>query len=268
MASYYSSQSPVGAVGSSSSLDPNMAFYAAEQPSFYSNRPSMDPDGRPDISGAIGGNGTGVNAVSGGISNGPVFGGGQIVVQNWWNAFTPWTGMDGEPPLLQELGINFDHILQKSLTVMNPIRKVDPHIMDDADLAGPLLFCLVFASFLLLSGKPQFSYIYGVALIGSVSMYALLNLMSESGINAYRTASVLGYGLIPLVFLSMFSVVLSLDGMVGYILSAASVIWSSYAASSIFAATLQLSHQRFLVAYPVGLLYSAFSLFIFEVKKQ
>lgn len=85
--------------------------------------------------------------------------------------------------------------------------------------------------------------------------------------------------------------------MIGYILSAASVVWSSYAASSIFATILQLSHQRFLVAYPVGLLYvlfalpvigpcdrgstpstdrlitmfrrySAFSLFIFEVKKQ
>lgn len=61
------------------------------------------------------------------------------------------------------------------------------------------------------SGKPQFSYIYGVALIGSASMYALLNLMSASGINAYRTASVLGYCMIPLVFLSMFSVVASLE---------------------------------------------------------
>ncbi|BGP55020.1 hypothetical protein JCM8202_002193 [Rhodotorula sphaerocarpa] len=266
MSAYYSSQSPAAAA--SSSLDPNMAFYAAEQPSFYSNRPSMDPDGRPDISGAIGGGGSaaGGGGAGGGIGT-PVFGG-QIHVQNWWNAFTPWTGMEGEPPLLQELGINFDHMLQKSLTVLNPLRTVDPHIMDDADLAGPLLFCLAFASFLLLSGKPQFSYIYGVALIGSISMYALLNLMSESGINAYRTASVLGYCILPLVFLSMFSVVASLDGMLGYILSAATVGWSSYAASSIFATVLHLSHQRFLVAYPVGLLYSAFSLFIFEVKKQ
>lgn len=133
-------------------------------------------------------------------------------------------------PCTSELGINFDHILQKSLTVLNPLRSVDPHIMDDADLAGPLVFCFVFASFLLLvsvleadclllkldtpnlqSGKPQFSYIYGVALIGSVSMYALLNLMSESGIDAYRTASVLGYCILPLVLLSMLSVVLSLE---------------------------------------------------------
>ena len=48
------------------------------------------------------------------------------------------------------MGINFDHILAKSLTVLNPLKQVDPHIMDDADLAGPLVFCFVFASFLLL----------------------------------------------------------------------------------------------------------------------
>lgn len=42
-------------------------------------------------------------------------------------------------------------------------------------------------------------------------MYALLNLMSESGIDAHRTASVLGYCILPLVFLSAFSVILSLE---------------------------------------------------------
>ncbi|GJN89443.1 hypothetical protein Rhopal_002429-T1 [Rhodotorula paludigena] len=248
----------------SSSLDPNLAFYSGgTQPNFYAGQPAHNSSSRGDISGAIGGGPSGSSGPAGGASYG-----GPIVVQNWWNAFTPWTGMEGEPPLLEELGINFDHILQKSLTVLNPLRSVDPHIMDDADLAGPLVFCFVFASFLLLSGKPQFSYIYGVALIGSVSMYCLLNLMSESGIDAYRTASVLGYCILPLVLLSMVAMVLSLDTMLGYILSSLSVLWCSYSASSIFASVLHLSHQRFLVGYPVGLLYTAFSLFVFEVKKQ
>lgn len=49
------------------------------------------------------------------------------------------------------------------------------------------------------SGKPQFSYIYGVALLGITAIYTLLNLMSERGIDAYRTASVLGYCLLPMV---------------------------------------------------------------------
>jgi hypothetical protein len=34
--------------------------------------------------------------------------------------------------------------------VLNPMKSVDQHIMDDTDLAGPILFCLLFATFLFL----------------------------------------------------------------------------------------------------------------------
>lgn len=50
------------------------------------------------------------------------------------------------------------------------------------------------------------------------------------------------------------------SGAIGYVLSSIAIAWCSYAASSIFAVVLRLSHQRFLVAYPVGLLYAAFAL--------
>ena len=53
-------------------------------------------------------------------------------------------------PVSVELGINFSHIQAKSSTVLNPLRRIDEHIMDDADLAGPLLFVFCFAAFLLL----------------------------------------------------------------------------------------------------------------------
>lgn len=46
----------------------------------------------------------------------------------------------------------------------------------------------------------------------------------------------------------------------GYLLSALTILWCSFSASSIFASVLRLSSQRFLVAYPVGLLYAAFAL--------
>jgi hypothetical protein len=49
-----------------------------------------------------------------------------------------------------ELGINFSHIRAKSLTVLNPLRTIDEHIMDDADLAGPIIVIFGFATFLLL----------------------------------------------------------------------------------------------------------------------
>lgn len=35
------------------------------------------------------------------------------------------------------------------MTVLNPLRHIDEHIMDDADLAGPLLFCFCFGISLL-----------------------------------------------------------------------------------------------------------------------
>lgn len=47
------------------------------------------------------------------------------------------------------MGFNFSHIQAKSLTVLNPLQRIDEHIMDDADLAGPLLFWLCFGTFLL-----------------------------------------------------------------------------------------------------------------------
>jgi protein YIPF5/7 len=50
--------------------------------------------------------------------------------------------------------------------------------MDDSDLAGPVLFFFLFGSFLLLSGKLHFGYIYGLALLGSVSLHLILSLMS------------------------------------------------------------------------------------------
>ena len=48
-----------------------------------------------------------------------------------------------------ELGVNFSHIRAKSLAVLNPFRRVDERIMDDADLAGPFIFFLCFGTFLL-----------------------------------------------------------------------------------------------------------------------
>lgn len=61
---------------------------------------------------------------------------------------SPFRCFDWKP----ELGVNFSHIKSKSFTVLNPLRPVDKNIMDDTDLAGPLLFCLAFGTFLLLVG--------------------------------------------------------------------------------------------------------------------
>ena len=63
---------------------------------------------------------------------------------------------ENELPLLEELGIRFDHIWSKTQAVINPTKKLRYNILDDADLAGPLFFCLLLGSCLLLAGKVRF----------------------------------------------------------------------------------------------------------------
>lgn len=70
------------------------------------------------------------------------------------------------------------------------------------------------------------------------------------------------------IFISLYSEVKSsqwLSGTFGYVMSILSILWCTYAASGIFVAVLQMSDQRLLVAYPVGLLYGCFALLsVFE----
>ncbi|KAJ3165493.1 hypothetical protein HK101_000204 [Irineochytrium annulatum] len=160
-----------------------------------------------------------------------------------------------------ELEINFEHIVRKALVVLNPLRPVERNIMEDTDLAGPLIFCFLFGSFLLFSRGVYFGYVYGFALLGWLSIYTILNLMSESGVDVYRTASVLGYCLLPMVILSAVGVGLqAFSGhLVLYFLSLLSVFWCTNASSVMFVTVLQMSEQRLLVAYPLFLFYSAFA---------
>ena len=139
---------------------------------------------------------------------------------------------------------------------------VDQHMMDDSDVAGPILFCLLYGTFLLLSGKVHFGYIYGVALLGSVSLHMLLNLMSPPthSLNYTRSASVLGYCLLPLVFTSGLGVAYPLNGVFGYVLSVAAISWSTHAASKMFVGVLGVREMRWLVAYPLALFYSVFGI--------
>ena len=84
---------------------------------------------------------------------------------------------DNEPPLLEELGIRFDHIWSKTQAVVNPTKKLRDDIFEDADLAGPLFFCLILGSCLLLAGKVHFGYIYGFSMFGCLGMHMIVNLL-------------------------------------------------------------------------------------------
>jgi hypothetical protein len=199
-----------------------------------------------------------------------------------WLAAFGTEGYDGEPPLLEELGVNFGHIKSKALTVLNPLSRPDQHIMDDSDFAGPILFFLLFGTFLLLSSKVHFGYIYGLGLLGSTSLHMILSLMAPSisaaessavqdhhgrpstqytsTLTFPRSASVLGYCLLPLVITSLIGIVIPMDTLFGYLLTLVAIAWSTTSSSAMFCVVGRMSSMRFLVAYPLALYYLGFGI--------
>jgi len=168
---------------------------------------------------------------------------------------------DNESPLLEELGIHPEHVVQKTLSVLNPMRKTTSDVAGDADLAGPLTFCLAFGALLLLSGKVHFNYIYGIGGIGCATVYGLLCLMNvRTEVSATVVVSTLGYCILPIVGLSGLGVLLTLNGLLGTLVALLAVVWSSLSASNLFVTAFDMEHQQLLVAYPCSLLYGLFAL--------
>ncbi len=83
----------------------------------------------------------------------------------------------------------------------------------------------------------------------------------------------LGYSLLPMVLLSTLGAILHLkyppphackltqvSGWIGLIVVGVSVVWCTFASSGMFAAYMNASDQRLLIAYPVSLFYGAFAM--------
>jgi len=165
-----------------------------------------------------------------------------------------------EPPLLEDLGIDLENIKTKTLAVLT-LKKCDDKFLDEADMSGPLLLALAFGGFLLLSGKVHFGYIYGFGALGCISIYMLMNLLSQDRrVQLYNAVSILGYCLLPIVILSAFNVPIDLRNFFGFLLSLAAIGWATITATNFFEAVLKLNEQKWLVAYPIFLFYLVFVL--------
>ncbi|KOC61246.1 Protein YIPF5 [Habropoda laboriosa] len=198
-----------------------------------------------------------------------VFGGDMYHQDNFTKGSAGFVDEEEEPPLLEELGIDPDRILQKILAVLNPFHRRgqidDAHyLLQDSDLAGPIAFCLMLAGFLSLAGsKSQFGYVYGLAMTSCIVMYILQSLMSNSSnITLSSVASVLGYCLLPIVALAGFSIFTTLRGPIGLVLVIFAVAWSTISASRLFTTMSGEENQRLLIAYPCALLYGVFTLIV------
>jgi hypothetical protein len=133
------------------------------------------------------------------------------------------------------------------------------------------------------SGKLHFGYIYGLAALGSISLHWILSLMSpplspaeaqaqqqdassahgghfSATLTIWRSASVLGYCLLPLVLTSFVGIALPLDGLLGYVLTSLAILWCTYSSSAMFCAVGRMTGMRGLVAYPLALFYVGFGI--------
>ncbi|XP_014258540.1 protein YIPF5 [Cimex lectularius] len=168
---------------------------------------------------------------------------------------------EDEPPLMEELGIFPDLIFRKVKLVLDPFSQVD--VQEDYDLSGPLIFCLCFGLMTFLSGaKVNFGYVYGISVSSCIFMYLLLKMMWEDNPSFMTVASVLGYSMLPVVFLSTLGIFMHLTNFLGYCVSLCAVFWASWAASRGFTTISRDDSQKILVAYPCAILYGVFTLMV------
>lgn len=76
----------------------------------------------------------------------------------------------------------------------------------------------------------------------------------------WRSASVLGYCLLPLVLTSFIGIAVPLDTVYGYVLTSAAITWCTYSSSAMFCAVGRMTGMRGLVAYPLALFYVGFGI--------
>ena len=173
------------------------------------------------------------------------------------------SSFDEDLPLLEELGINPKDIWQRTMSVSLPFFPLPATAAtndDNSDLAGPFVFCLLLGGLLLLHGKVHFGYIYGFGSTSCLLLYLLLNLMSDAPISVERVISTLGYSLVPLVMLAGVGVVVDYRGVVGGVAVVVMVVWCVVNAVRLFEAALHMREQRWLIAYPIVLIYGIFAL--------
>ena len=176
-----------------------------------------------------------------------------------------------ELPILEELGIDPNIIAYKALAVMNPLSAIDGehHALSDADLAGPLVVILFIAFMQTIVGKLHYGFLYGLCTLGTLGVHGLLSLIprkqSPQNHAVLFTASILGYCLMPIGFLSVMNVLCTIihtkfsDILLRWILTPVAVIWASFCSAKMFASEGQLSSARGVVMYPLILLYAMVS---------
>jgi hypothetical protein len=179
------------------------------------------------------------------------------------NALTGW--VPGDPPLLDELGINFNTIKKESTLILRIFRRsqINYSFLENADLTGPILFTFLFSLFLLLNGKIHFGYVYFISITSTFFIYFLLNVMGDRSIDMIKCCSVMGYSLLPIVGFALTNIFcgwinLSFKLATGCLVS----IWAASVSSIVFVNYLEMGKKIVLVGYPLLMVYTCFTLLV------
>eukprot|EP01065_Artemidia_motanka_P033555 TRINITY_DN4054_c0_g2_i1.p1 TRINITY_DN4054_c0_g2~~TRINITY_DN4054_c0_g2_i1.p1 ORF type:complete len:256 (+),score=46.05 TRINITY_DN4054_c0_g2_i1:101-868(+) len=175
---------------------------------------------------------------------------------------------DDDRPILEELGIHPEYIKEKAFGAINPFKLRNPDVsvkwVEDEDLAGPLVFAVLFNFALMLGGKVHVGHVYAYGMMATLLIYALLNLMCNQKVGFFLTASILGYNILPLVFLALLTgvgwLILSSPAYVVMPTCAVFISWSAWCSTQMFVCALGMHEQKWLVFYPLLLFYTMFAL--------
>lgn len=171
--------------------------------------------------------------------------------------------LPGDPPLLEELGIDLSVIKSESLLPLKVLQQNPESIMVSSDLTGPVILLFIFTFSLVLQCKIHFGYIYLISLLSSFLMYVLLNLLSSSKIGYTMCCNVIGYSMTPVVGFSIANILLKwmspfLRAVLGFLMS----LWSGYTSSVVFCTYMKFNDKLVVVLYPLFLAYMCFTMMV------
>ncbi|OAG32240.1 hypothetical protein NEIG_01925 [Nematocida sp. ERTm5] len=164
---------------------------------------------------------------------------------------------EGDKPLLDELGIDFNAIKRDSLRIV--FIKSTEH-KDTMDMVGPLLFIILYGVILFIRSAVHIGYLYYLSTISCMFIYVLLVLMNNNNnrISILGIINALGYALIPILIFATIGKFLPTEKSFKLLIGALFSIWSTVVSTTEITRRFQIQDKGVLIGYPIFLVYSCF----------
>lgn len=244
----------------SAGVAPPMSFHPVNQDTFFTGGGNSSTSSYPNSMSGFGTSGPSNIPVTGSSSGTPPpsLSGADPVYR------TRFGFPEDDLPLLEELGVFPRHIVAKAMAVLHPTASVPSEVIEDTDLAGPVMFAVSLGFLLSLQGKVQFGAIYTLSMLGILLAKMLLALMCDAhhAVPIQFVVSTLGYCLLPILILAVVQTFqFWLVGSHAVILPIAFAVisWSAWCATTMFTRALLMEPQKYLVLYPCFLFYAVFA---------